>query len=146
MTDESLQHEVKKVAKALLIYLVIQGTMLITTFLDAPIYDQINRARGYMDTGLWLVLWFVLLFFGLTTGLFILVSRTWRRAWKEAERVKLACGYLLGGIAGLLTLSLRELPIISPSFFYLITGLLVVLVVIYTLWERRQARGEEIFP
>jgi hypothetical protein len=146
MTDTDLHKERERWVGALPIYLGIQAAILLTTFLDFPVYMDAYQANRYLTVGGWVGLWFVLAFFGLSGGVILLIGRTWKTVLSEKERAKLVSGYFLGAIAGLLTLGLRFMPVMSATYFYVIGGLVVLLGAVYLIWTRRQTKLEEIFP
>lgn len=146
MTDDYLQKQARQLTRVMLTYLSVQAALLAATYLDSPIYVQTYLASGDLPVTPWLGLWFLLAIFGLITGLLLLAGPAWRRVLDEAARVKLAAGYLLGALAGLLTLGLRFMPVMPPEYFLVLAGLLLLGGVGYAIWRRRQPRLDEIFP
>ena len=146
MKDTDLHKGRERWAKALPVYLGIQAAILLMTFLDFPVYMDAYQSSRYLAVGGWVGLWFVLAFFGLTGGMILLTGKTWKTVLSEKERAKLVAGYFLGAIAGLLTLGLRFMPVMSAVYFYVVGGLVVLLGAVYLVWTRRQTKPEEIFP
>ncbi|HEX7567904.1 MAG TPA: hypothetical protein VF355_05000 [Anaerolineaceae bacterium] len=146
MTDDFLHKEGNKLAKVLPIYLGAQVTILLMTFLDFPVYMETYQANHNMTVSAWMGAWFLLVTFGLTIGIILLISKTWKMVFSERERVKLVAGYLLGAIAGLLTLGVRFMPIMPSQYFYLVGGFGLLSIIAYIVWNKRQSKFDEIFP
>jgi hypothetical protein len=146
MTDNFFHAEGKKLVKALPIYLGVQAVTLLMTFLDTPAYLDAYQENHNMPVTGWIAFWLLLFAFGLTTGILLLISKTWKIEFSQTERGKLAGGYLLGAIAGLLTLGLRFMPVMPYQYFFVIGGLALVLALVYILWIRRRSHLDEIFP
>ncbi len=146
MTDDFLQMEANRLVKILPIYLAVQGVTLFLTFLDLPVYLEAYRVNQNLIVTPWLGGWFVLEIFGLSIGLILWVSKTWKMVFTERERDKLVGGYFLGVIAGLLTLGLRFMPEMSKAYFTMVGVLALLLAVVYFIRVRRPSHFEEIFP
>ena len=58
----------------------------------------------------------------------------------------MAGGYLLGAIAGLLTLGIRFMQVIPPAYFWVTGGLVLLLAAGDLVWNRRQPSADEMFP
>ena len=146
MTDSEINLEGNRLAKILPIYLAVQGVTLLMTLLDYPVYLEAYQANQNLSVSLWLGGWFVLEIFGISIGLILWISKTWKMVFTERERDKLVAGYFLGAIAGLFTLGLRFLPVISRSYFTMVGVLALFLAVVYFIRNRRPAPVEEMFP
>jgi peptidoglycan/LPS O-acetylase OafA/YrhL len=146
MTDAYLNLEGNRLAKILPTYLVVQGVTLVMTFLDYPVYLEAYQVNHNLSVSLWLGGWFVLEIFGLSIGLILWISKTWKMVFTERVRDKLVAGYFLGVIVGLLALGLRFLPVISKSYFTSVGVLALLLAVVYFIRNRQPAHTEEMFP
>jgi len=82
----------------------------------------------------------------LVMGVILIARKTWNKVFTGRERGKLAVGYFLGAIGGLLTLGIRFMPVMPPQYFYAAGGLVLPLAVVWLVWNRRQAKVDEIFP
>jgi hypothetical protein len=146
MTDDFLHTEGRWIVKALPIYLGVQVITLLMTYLEAPVYVELYLADHNLPITGWAGIWFSLEVFGLATSLILLISQAWKMVLSARERAKLVTGYLLGVIAGLLTLGLRFFPIISPEYFFVVGGGALLVVFVSIFWIKRRPRLEEIFP
>ncbi len=146
MTDETVQKEAQRLTKALPMYLAAQAITLLFTALDIPLYMDVYRANHFFAVDGWMGAWFVLVIFGLANAVFLLVRRSWQVLFDEKARAKLALGYSLGGIAGLLTLGIRFFPIIPPQYFAWVGGVALLSLGAYFVWNKRVHRVEELFP
>jgi hypothetical protein len=146
MTEETLQKESQSLTRALPIYLAVQGTTLLMTFLDSPVYMEAYQANHLFTVNGWVGAWFVLVIFGLTTAVFLLVRKTWRLLVSERTRMKLVVGYFLGGFVGMLTLGFRFMPVMTPQYFVLVAALMLLLGGAYLVWKKRLHTAEEMFP
>lgn len=135
-----------KLAVVLPPYLAAQGAILVTTFLDFPVYFESYRANHYMTVTPWAGAWIVLTFFGLVFGVSALVRKGWRKDLKENEHLKLAAGYLLGALAGFVTLGVRFLPALPRGYFYAVGAILLLSVVALGIGKARTGQREELFP
>ncbi len=135
-----------KLLQALPPYLAVQGAVLVTTFLDFPVYTESYRANHYMTVTPWAGAWLVLVLFGLVFGVSALVRKGWRKDLKENEHWKLAAGYLLGALAGFVTLGIRFMPALPGGYFYFVGALLLLLAGAFAFYKVRAARREELFP
>ena len=145
MTDDFLHKEGNRLVKALPIYLAAQVTLLLMTFLDSPVYMETYQANHNLTISGWIGAWFLLVTVGLATGLILGISKTWNTVFSARERVKLVAGYLLGAIAGLLTLGVRFMPILPLEYFYFIGGFALLLVLFYLVWNKFQPKSDEIW-
>ncbi len=146
MTEDTLQKQARLLTSALPIYLAAQAATLLFTILDTPLYLEAYRANHVLEVTAWLGVWFVLVIFGVANAVFLLLRDSWRRLLDEPQRAKLALGYFLGGLTGLLTLGIRFIPIISLNYF-LCPGVFAVLAIgAYFLWKRRGHKAEQLFP
>lgn len=146
MTEDLLRKESLRFSQVLPVYLGVQGITLLLTYLETPVYLEAYGRQHSLTVSGWVGAWFILVLIGLATGLILLIRKAWRTVLDEETRVKLAGGYLLGGIAGLLTLGLRFMAIMPPAYFAVTGGLAVLLVVSYLVWNRRQPSTDEMFP
>jgi hypothetical protein len=146
MTDDILHKEGNKLINALPIYLAVQGITLLLTFLDFPVYAEAGLSSHTMTVGGWVGLWFMLVVFGLSIGMILLISNTWKMVFSDKVRGKLAAGYFLGAIAGLVTLGIRFMPIMPKQYFIIIAGIILFSFIIYFVWIKRQSQFDEIFP
>jgi hypothetical protein len=145
MSEEKMQKERNWMVKMLPCYLAVQVVTLLLTFMDFGVYYEAYRARGYVIAGGWLGVWAALLVAGLGSAVYLLISRT-GKAIELRLRMKLAGGYWLGSLAGLLALGLRFLPIFFPGYFWSIFALLAVSGAAYAAWNRRPRLDEDMFP
>jgi hypothetical protein len=125
-------------------YLTIQATVMVATFLEFPAYFTAYRANNFVLFTPWLGVWMLLTVVGLVFGTSAIVRQELKRKLEPAQRLKLAGGYWLGTLAGLLGLGIRFMPLTSGAYFYLMGALALVLVFIF--WKNRPARQEELFP
>ncbi len=146
MTDENPQKQAQLLTSALPMYLSAQVTTLLFTVLDTPLYLEVYRTNHVLEVTAWLGVWFVLVIFGLANAVFLLLRDSWRRLLDEPQRAKLALGYFLGGLIGLLTLGIRFIPIISPNYFLCPGAFAVLAIGAYLVWKRRAHKAEELFP
>jgi hypothetical protein len=146
MTDNFYQKEAGRLVKALPIYLAVQVMTLLITYLEFPVYMEAYQAHQMMTVSGWVGIWFALVTFGAATGLTLLINKTWKSIFSERERSKLVTGYFLGVTAGLLALGLRFMPVMPVLYFYIVGGVILLLVLACILWSRRQSQLDEIFP
>lgn len=126
-------------------YLTIQATLMLSTFLEFPVYMLAYRA-GYTLVTPWVVLWFFLTAVGLVFGISALARRAWKQNLESAQRMKLAGGYLLGALVGLVALGIRFMPITPHTYFYFVGAFALLLVLGFTIYKFRSMRQEELFP
>ncbi|MDD5369330.1 MAG: hypothetical protein PHQ40_09605 [Anaerolineaceae bacterium] len=146
MIEEHLHKERKAFIRALPIYLAVQGTTLLMTFLDFPVYMEAYQLNHYLTLSGWAGAWFVLEMLGLGAGILLLLGKTWRSIFDGNDRIKLLMGYFLGVVAGMLTLGIRLMPIMPAEYFWMVGGLLLILGCTYFIWKKRLHSAEEIFP
>ncbi len=146
MTEETLQREGQRLSRALPMYLAAQAITVLFTSLDAPLYMEVYRANHFFTVNGWVGAWFVLVILGMTNAVFLLARKSWRILFDERARVKLALGYFLGGLTGLLTLGIRFTPLVPPQYFVWVGGLALLAVGAYLIWVKRVLKGEELFP
>ncbi len=146
MTEETLRKEGQYLTKALPMYLAVQVAILLFTALDTPLYLDLYRVNHFFTVSGWIGAWFVLVIFGLANAVFLLARRSWRVLFEENVRVKLALGYFIGGITGLLTLGVRVIPIIAPQYFLQVGVLAVLPIGAYLIWNRHGHKSDELFP
>jgi hypothetical protein len=145
MTDDKLQRERNWLVNMLPCYLAVQGVTLLLTFLEIGIYNDAYHARGYMPAGGWMGVWLALLVVGLGTTIYLLVNRT-GKSFELRPRIKLAAGFWLGVLAGLLTLGMRFATEFPASYYWTIFALLAVSGAAYAAWNRLRRADEEMFP
>ena len=146
MKEETPRKESQFVIAALPVYLGMQGITLLLTFLETPLYLEIYRLERTLTANGWLGLWFFLTMIGLLITLLLFARPSWRSYLALKARLKLAAGYFIGVIAGLVTLGLRFLPVTSPVYF-LSLGILALLTgAVYIVWVKRAQAAEVIFP
>lgn len=131
--------------RAMPFYLIIQVTLMLSTFLEFPVYMLAYRA-GYALVTPWVVLWLFLTTVGLVFGISILARRIWKQNLETAQRLKLAGGYLLGALAGLVALGIRFMPVIPRTYFYFVGAFTLLLVLVFIIYKFRSVRQEELFP
>jgi hypothetical protein len=146
MTEETLPKEAQYLTRALPMYLAAQAATLLFTALDTPTYVELHQARHFLAVSGWLGLWFALVLFGLASAAFLLVRRSWRVLFDANARAKLALGYFLGAITGLLTLGIRFIPVISPQYFLQVGVFGVLFIGAFLVWSRRAQKAEDLFP
>ena len=151
---ETLEGQLEKWEKVLLIFLGVGSALFLTALIDLPsrIYefrenDSILEIRGTgsMLVDGWLGIWFLLLIACLIPGILLLASPRWRKSQLEQRA---ATGYGFLGVAWLLMagFSLR-MNVMLPAlghFIFLTWGPL--LAVILLLLRRTPQRKEEMFP
>ncbi len=128
-------------AQALPFYLAIQATILVMTFLDSPVYIANYHFSHYLQVTPWALPWLVLLIFGLVFGISALVRKD-----VEGNRQKVAAGYLLGVLAGFVTLGIRFMPVLPREYFYVLGALTLLYLSAYFAFRMRVGRNEELFP
>ncbi len=146
MIEETLPKEAQYLARALPLYMTAQGTMLLFTALDVPIYTELYRANHFFTVSGWVGAWFVLVIFGLANAVFLLAHKSWRILFDERARAKLSLSYFLGSLTGLLTLGVRFIPIIAPQYFLWVGVFALLSIGAYLVWKKRVQRMEELFP
>ncbi len=146
MTDELLRKESLRFGQALPVYLGMQGITLLFTYLDFQVYMESYLAQHTLTVTAWLGAWFILLILGLSACLILVAGKGWRTVLDERLRIKMAGGYLLGAIAGLLALGIRFMPLMPPAYFAVIGGLALFLAAGYLVWNKRQPSSDEMFP
>lgn len=148
MNEKRIENEIRRLSAGLPLYLAIQLTLLVMTYLDQGVYLRAYRADGLLNITAWAAGWLALALFGLGAGGALLALKSLRATLPADERVKLSAGYLLGFIAGLLTLGVRFMPALPQGYFLTVLLLLLVFSFVYFGWRRLKGRGsgEEIFP
>lgn len=126
-------------------YLIIQATLMLSTFLEFPVYMLAYRA-GYTLVTPWVVLWLFLTVVGLVFGISALARRTWKQNLETAQRLKLAGGYLLGALAGLVALGIRFMPVTPRTYFYFVGAFTFLLALVLLIHKFHSVRQEELFP
>ena len=132
------------IVRAMPFYLIIQATMMLSTFLEFPVYMLAYRA-GYTLVTPWVVLWLLLTATGLVFGVSALIRRALKQTLEAAQRLKLAGGYLLGALAGLVALGIRFMPVTPNMYFYFLGAFTLLLALIFA-YKFRSVRQEELFP
>jgi hypothetical protein len=145
MNETSPTKDLQRLLTTLPAYLAVQVTLLVVTYLDFPVYYEVYRALGYLTVTGWWVIWLLLAIFGLVNAVALLTKQAWKLALPGQTHAQYAAGYLLGFIAGLVTLGIRFLPLVPP-FYFILVGCLLLGEAGYVLWNRRQSKTEEIFP
>ena len=147
MNDQTLPKEAQALIRVLPMYLAAQAAILLSTSLDIPIYLALYRADHFLEVNGWVGAWFVLVLFGFTNAVFLLLRKSWRLLLgEESLRIKLALGYFLGSLTGMLTLGVRFLPIVPPQYFVLFGTLALLSIAAYLIWKKRVHTPEELFP
>lgn len=146
MIEETLQKEDKSLVKVLPIYLAVQVITLLLTYLDYPVYMEAYRANKYFVVNGWFGAWFILEIFGLATAIFLLVRKSWQLLFDGKARMKLAMGFFLGGLTGLLTLGIRFMPVMPQQYFIAVGALALLYISGYFFWKKRVQTIEELFP
>lgn len=126
-------------------YLIVQATLMLTTFLEFPVYMLAYRA-GYALVTPWVVLCLILTAAGLVFGISTLVRKTWKYNLETAQRLKLAGGYLLGTLTGLVSFGIRFMPLTPRTYFYFVGALALLLALGIIIFKYRSVRQEELFP
>ncbi len=146
MTEEKLQKDFQRVTGALPIYLAVQLAILLITLLDSQVYMDAYRVTHLLSATGWLGAWYLLMAFGLGTAVFLLIKKSYKIAFEERTRGKLAMGYFFGSIIGMLNLGMRFMPVISPQYFLIVGVLALLLGSGYYIWKKRGQTVEEMFP
>ncbi len=131
--------------RAMPFYLVIQATLMISTFLDFPVYMLADRS-GSTPVTPWVVLLLFLTISGLVLGISALARRAWMLNLGEAQRLKLSGGYFLGALAGLVAFGIRFMPVLPRTYFYYVGAFALILALAFIIYRFRSARQEELFP
>lgn len=131
--------------RALPFYLIVQATLMLSTFLEFPVYMMAYRA-GYAIITPWVVLWLLLIIVGLVFGISALALRAWKQNLDIAHRLKLAGGYFLGALAGFVALGIRFLQIMPSTYFYFVGTLALLMALVFITYKLRSVRKEELFP
>lgn len=141
---ETLEQQLEKWKKTLLIYLGAGMTLLLVALIDLPAQMLQARSNHFIMVDGWYGLWFILLIACLTPGVLLLATPRWRQAQLE-DRVPTGFGFL--GVAWLVMLgfSMHTSTLLPTVFHFLIFALGVMLAVVYLLLRRRP-RKEEMFP
>lgn len=123
-------------------YLAIQGTILVTTFLDFPVYVMENHLAHNMAVTPWVVAWLMLTITGMVFG----ISALLRQARFEGPTWKVSGSYLTGALVGFVTLGIRFMPLIHREYFFSVGLLTLALVAAFTVVKLCWTRKEELFP
>ena len=141
---ESLEQQLEKWKKVLLVYLGAALALLITALIDLPARITMLRQDNRMVVDGWLGLWFILLIASLTPGVLLLVVPRWRKAELEG-RVTTGFGFL--GVAWLVMLGFSfQVNVLLPAVGHFIIFALGLFLAAFYLLRRGKPRKEEIFP
>ena len=142
---ETLEVQLQKWQKSLLVFLGAGATLFLTVLIDFPSRMAALRQDGNMLVDGWFGLWFLLLIASLTPGILLLLAPRWRKSQLE-QRVPTGFGFL--GVAWLVMLgfSLRMNVLLPPLGHFLIAASGPLVAAIYLLLRRAQPRKEEMFP
>ncbi|TLN23653.1 hypothetical protein FDZ74_03570 [bacterium] len=142
---ETLEQQLEKWRKVLLIFLGAGTTLFLTALIDLPIrMDTLKRDHNMVVDG-WLGLWFLLLLACLTPGIMLLAMPRWRKAQLEQRR---ATGFGFLGVAWLALLGFSmHVNILLPAVgHFIIFALGPLMAAVFLLLRRAQPRKEEMFP
>lgn len=128
------------------VYLAVQVSTLLYTFLDSPVFLEAYRRDHTLIVNGWLGFWLFLFMAGLVTILLLVIRRGWHEHLARQMRGKLALGYFMGLMAGLLTLGARFMPVTTPAYFISIGVLSLLAGAVYFIWSKRSQAAEVIFP
>ena len=142
---ESLEQQLEKWKKVLLVFLGAALALLITALIDLPARMTILQQDSRMVVDGWLGVWFILLIACLTPGIMLLIVPRWRNAQLEGRS---ATGFGFLGVAWLVMLgfSLHVNVLLLAVGHFIIFALGLFLAAFYLLLRRSQPRKEEIFP
>ncbi len=144
MMTDTLEQQLEKWKKALLIYLGAGTTLLLTALIDLPAQIVQARSDPYRVVDGWYGLGFILFIACLTPGVLLLATPRWRQA-NLAGRTPTGFGFLGVAWLDMLSFSLRSGGLLPAAFHYFVFALGVILAVSYLLLRRRP-RKEEMFP
>ena len=142
---ETLEVQLQKWQKTLLVFLGAGATLFLTVLIDFPSRMAALRQDGNMLVDGWFGLWFLLLIASLTPGILLLLAPRWRKSQLEQRA---ATGYGFLGVAWLLMagFSLRMNVMLPALGHFIILTWGPLLAVILLLLRRAQPRKEEMFP
>lgn len=141
---ETLEMQLEKWKKALLVYLGAGSTLLLVALIDLP--AQMLQTGGAQFQGIdgWYGLWFILLIACLAPGVLLLAAPRWRKS-QLADRTPTGFGFLGVAWLAMLGFSLHGGALLPVVFHFLVFALGVILGGAYLLLRRRP-RKEEMFP
>lgn len=142
---ETLEVQLQKWQKTLLVFLGAGATLFLTALIDFPARMATLREDGNTLIDGWLGIWFLLLIACLTPGILLLLAPRWRKSQLEQRA---ATGYGFLGVAWLLMagFSLRMNVMLPALGHFIILTWGPLLAVILLLLRRAQPRKEEMFP
>ena len=142
---ETLEVQLQKWRKILLVFLGAGATLFLTALIDFPARMATLREDGNTLIDGWLGIWFLLLIACLTPGILLLLAPRWRKSQLEQRA---ATGYGFLGVAWLLMagFSLRMNVMLPALGHFIILTWGPLLAVILLLLRRAQPRKEEMFP
>lgn len=141
---ESLEQQLEKWRKVLLVYLGAALALLITALIDLPARISILQQNNGMMVDGWLGVWFILLIACLTPGILLLVIQRWRKAELEG---RVTTGFSFLGVAWLVMLGFSfHVNVLLPAVGHFIIFALGLFLAVFFLVSRGKHRKEEIFP
>jgi hypothetical protein len=126
-------------------YLTIQITLMLSAVLDLPIFMRAGQAEYTLVTP-WVVLCALLVVIGLVFGFSGLATAFRKPISTETQWMKLAGGYWIGMLPGLIALGIHFLNWMPLSYYYFIGGLTGLLALLIIGVKARIFRREELFP
>ncbi len=143
MTD-TLEQQLEKWNKVLLIYLGAGITSLLVALVDLPVRIMSLRSNLSMAVDGWCGVCLILFIACLTPGVLLLATPRWRNA-QIVGRVPTGFGFLGVAWLAMLSFSLYINVLLPMVFHFIVFALGVILALAYLLFQRRP-RKEEIFP
>jgi hypothetical protein len=142
---ETLEQQLEKWKKALLVYLGAGTMLFLVALVDLPWRVDMLKKDSSMVVDGWLGLWFILLIASLTPGILLLAMPRWRKSGLE-QRVLTGFGFL--GVAWLTMLgfSMYVNVLLPAAGHFIIAASGPLLATIFLLLRRSKPRKEEIFP
>lgn len=126
-------------------YLTIQITLMLSAVLDLPIFMRAAQAEYTLVTP-WVVLCVILVVIGLVFGFSALVTAFRKPISDQSQWMKLAGGYWIGMLPGLVAMGIHFMNWMPLSFYYFIGGLTGLLALLLIGVKTRIFRREELFP
>lgn len=142
---ETLEQQLEKWKRVLLVYLGAGSALALIALVDLPMRVLEQRANPATVIDGWYGLWFLLLLSSLTPGLLLLLAPRWRSA-KLQSRLPTGFGFLGVAWLAMLGFSLRGSVLLPVAFHFIVAASGAVLAGGYLFLRRGLPRKEEMFP